>query len=78
MRHFLGKNGEEPKVAFENIDATELYPCVMFYSTNPGEKVKITDMKVHGTQRDVLPGEPNLAPLHAVLAEAYIGNCYLF
>lgn len=34
-------------------------------------------MKVHGTQRDVLPGEPNLAPLHAVLAEAYIGNYYL-
>lgn len=64
-------------MAFENIDATELYPCVMFYSTNPGEKVKITDMKVHGTQRDVLPGEPNLAPLHAVLAEAYIGNYYL-
>lgn len=43
----FGKNGEEPKVAFENIDATELFPCVMFYSTNPGEKVKITDMKVN-------------------------------
>lgn len=42
----FGKNGEEPVVAFENIDATELYPCVMFYSTNPGEKVKITDMQV--------------------------------
>ncbi|KAJ8960520.1 hypothetical protein NQ318_013805 [Aromia moschata] len=68
----FGKNGEEPRVAFENIEAAELYPCVMFYSTNPGEKVKITDMKVHGTQRDLLPGEPNLAPLHAVLAEAYV------
>ncbi|CAH1979985.1 unnamed protein product [Acanthoscelides obtectus] len=66
------KNGEEPRVAFENIDAPELYPCVMFYSTNPGEKVKITDMKVHGTQRDLLPGEPNLAPLYAVLTESYI------
>lgn len=42
----FGKNGEEPKVAFEDIDATELYPCVMFYSTKPGEKVKITDMQV--------------------------------
>lgn len=42
----FGKNGEEPRVAFENIDATELYPCIMFYSTNPGEKVKITDMQV--------------------------------
>ncbi|XP_030752542.1 probable E3 ubiquitin-protein ligase HERC1 [Sitophilus oryzae] len=69
----FGKNGEEPKIAFENVEGMELFPCVMFYSTNPGEKVKITDMKVHGTQRDVLPGEPNLAPLHAVLAEAYIG-----
>ncbi|XP_018567016.1 probable E3 ubiquitin-protein ligase HERC1 [Anoplophora glabripennis] len=68
----FGKNGEEPRVAFENIEASELYPCVMFYSTNPGEKVKITDMKVHGTQKDLLPGEPELAPLHAVLSEAYI------
>lgn len=42
----FGKNGEEPKVAFEDIDAAELYPCVMFYSTKPGEKVKITDMQV--------------------------------
>lgn len=42
----FGKNGEEPRVAFDNVDAPELYPCVMFYSTSPGEKVKITDMKV--------------------------------
>lgn len=42
----FGKNGEEPEVAFENIDAEEVYPCVMFYSTNAGEKVKITDMQV--------------------------------
>ncbi|KAG5885881.1 hypothetical protein JTB14_019144 [Gonioctena quinquepunctata] len=68
----FGKNGEEPRVAFENIDATELYPCVMFYSTNPGEKVKITDMKVHGTQRDLLPGEPKLAPFYTVLIESYV------
>lgn len=31
---------QEPKLAFEDVDATELYPCVMFYSSNPGEKVK--------------------------------------
>ncbi|XP_074033510.1 probable E3 ubiquitin-protein ligase HERC1 isoform X2 [Leptinotarsa decemlineata] len=68
----FGKNGEEPRVAFENIEPVDLYPCVMFYSTNPGEKVKITDMKVHGTQRDLLPGEPNLAPLYAVLTESYV------
>lgn len=32
--------GQEPKLAFEDVDATELYPCVMFYSSNPGEKVR--------------------------------------
>ncbi|XP_045467504.1 probable E3 ubiquitin-protein ligase HERC1 isoform X2 [Harmonia axyridis] len=68
----FGKNGEEPRVAFEGIDATELYPCVMFYSTNPGEKIKITDMKVHGAQRELQPGEPNLAPLGAVLSESFL------
>ena len=30
---------QEPRVVFEEIDATELYPCVTFYSSNPGEKV---------------------------------------
>ncbi|KAK4883685.1 hypothetical protein RN001_007004 [Aquatica leii] len=71
----FGKNGEEPKVAFENVEASELYPCVMFYSTKPGEKVKMTDMRklqVHDSYRDLLPGEPSFAPLSAVLAEASI------
>ena len=31
---------QEPKLAFEDVDAIELYPCVMFYSSNPGEKVR--------------------------------------
>ncbi|XP_029599121.1 probable E3 ubiquitin-protein ligase HERC1, partial [Salmo trutta] len=44
----FGKNGEEPKLAFEDVDATELFPCVMFYSSNPGEKVKICDMQMRG------------------------------
>jgi E3 ubiquitin-protein ligase HERC1 len=35
----FGKNGEEPRLAFEDIDSMELYPCVMFYSNSPGEKV---------------------------------------
>ncbi|XP_069694063.1 probable E3 ubiquitin-protein ligase HERC1 isoform X1 [Periplaneta americana] len=68
----FGKNGDEPRLAFEDVDAAELYPCVMFYSTNPGEKVKMTDMQVRGTPRDMLPGDPHCAPLPAVLAEAYI------
>lgn len=32
----FGKNGEEPVLAFQDVDAPELYPCVLFYSTNPG------------------------------------------
>ena len=35
----FGKNGEEPILAFHDVDAAELFPCVLFYSTNPGEKV---------------------------------------
>ncbi|KAK7862054.1 hypothetical protein R5R35_011478 [Gryllus longicercus] len=68
----FGKNGEEPHLAFEDVDGTELFPCVMFYSTNPGEKVKMTDMQVRGTPRDMLPGDPHCAPQAAVLAEAHI------
>ncbi|KAF5301595.1 hypothetical protein FQR65_LT08900 [Abscondita terminalis] len=68
----FGKNGEEPRVAFENVEASELYPCVVFYSTKPGEKVKMTDMRVHDLYRDLLPGEPNFAPLPAVLVEATV------
>ena len=37
----FGKNGEEPRLAFEDIDSMELYPCVMFYSNSPGEKVRL-------------------------------------
>uniref|UniRef100_A0A4W2I6J6 HECT and RLD domain containing E3 ubiquitin protein ligase family member 1 n=1 Tax=Bos indicus x Bos taurus TaxID=30522 RepID=A0A4W2I6J6_BOBOX len=68
----FGKNGEEPKLAFEDVDAAELYPCVMFYSSNPGEKVKICDMQMRGTPRDLLPGDPICSPVAAVLAEATI------
>ncbi|CAH1796720.1 unnamed protein product [Owenia fusiformis] len=68
----FGKNGEEPKVAFEDVDATELYPCVMFYSSNPGEKVKITDMQVKGISRDLLPGDPLLAPSSTVMVESFV------
>lgn len=68
----FGKNGEEPRLAFENVEAGELYPCVMFYSTNPGEKVKMVDMQVRGSPRDLHPGDPLCAPQAAVLAEAHV------
>lgn len=32
-------SSQEPKLAFEGVIASELYPCVLFYSSNPGEKV---------------------------------------
>ncbi|XP_077870271.1 putative E3 ubiquitin-protein ligase HERC1 [Saccoglossus kowalevskii] len=68
----FGKNGDEPRLAFEDVDVTELYPVVMFYSSNPGEKVKICDMQVRGAPRDLLPGDPLCAPLSAVIAEANV------
>ncbi|KAF0297934.1 putative E3 ubiquitin-protein ligase HERC1 [Amphibalanus amphitrite] len=68
----FGKNGEQPRVVFEELDAAELYPCVMFYSTNPGEKVKLTDMQLRGSPREMLAGEPLCAPAAAVLLEAHI------
>jgi E3 ubiquitin-protein ligase HERC1 len=49
----FGKNGYEPRLAFEDVDAAELYPCVMFYSTNPGEKVSssiLFFLNVHVTE----------------------------
>lgn len=36
----FGKNGEEPRVAFDELPNDMLYPCVLFYSLSPGEKVK--------------------------------------
>ncbi|XP_064816998.1 probable E3 ubiquitin-protein ligase HERC1 [Oncorhynchus masou masou] len=42
----------------------------MFYSSNPGEKVKICDMQMRGTPRDLLPGDPICSPMATVLAEA--------
>uniref|UniRef100_A0A0L8HTX3 HECT-type E3 ubiquitin transferase n=1 Tax=Octopus bimaculoides TaxID=37653 RepID=A0A0L8HTX3_OCTBM len=68
----FGKNGEKLKLAFDDIDATELYPCVMFYSCNPGEKVKITDMQVQGSPCDLLPGDPLCAPATTTMVEAAI------
>ncbi|XP_050402259.2 probable E3 ubiquitin-protein ligase HERC1 [Patella vulgata] len=68
----FAKNGEEPRVAFEDVDATELYPCVTFYSSNPGEKVKITDMQLRDNPRDLLPGDPHCANAVSVIVESNI------
>ncbi|KAL3866609.1 hypothetical protein ACJMK2_043893 [Sinanodonta woodiana] len=68
----LGKNGEDPRIVFENVDAKELYPCVMFYSSTPGEKVKITDMHIISSEKELLPGDPQCAPMTSVMVEAVI------
>ncbi|XP_052792637.1 probable E3 ubiquitin-protein ligase HERC1 isoform X2 [Mya arenaria] len=68
----FGKNGEEPKLAFEDIEATELYPCVTFYSSNPGEKIKIVDMQIQAVNKELLPGEPLCAPPSTVVSEAMV------
>ncbi|XP_059169765.1 probable E3 ubiquitin-protein ligase HERC1 isoform X3 [Physella acuta] len=68
----FAKNAEEPRLAFEDVDATELYPCVTFYSSSPGEKVKITDMHLRESPRELLAGSPMCAPSVAVMTESMI------
>ncbi|XP_073791889.1 probable E3 ubiquitin-protein ligase HERC1 isoform X5 [Danio rerio] len=68
----FAKNNREPKLAFEGVDATELYPCVLFYSSNPGEKVALCDLQMRGMPSDLLPGEPLCSPRATVLLESTI------
>ncbi|XP_021370838.1 probable E3 ubiquitin-protein ligase HERC1 isoform X1 [Mizuhopecten yessoensis] len=68
----FGKNGEDVKLAFEDIEASELYPCVMFYSNNPTEKVKMTDMQLCESTTDLLPGDPLCSPESVVMVEANV------
>ncbi|BFZ01051.1 hypothetical protein BsWGS_04090 [Bradybaena similaris] len=68
----FAKNAEEPRLAFEDVDGTELYPCVTFYSSSPGEKVKITDMHLRESPRELMAGSPVCAPSVAVMAESMI------
>ncbi|XP_076139905.1 putative E3 ubiquitin-protein ligase HERC1 isoform X8 [Alosa pseudoharengus] len=68
----FAKNNKEPKLAFEGVDATELYPCVLFYSSNPGEKVALCDLQMRGMPSDLLAGEPLCSPRATVLLEATV------
>ncbi|XP_019899964.2 probable E3 ubiquitin-protein ligase HERC1 isoform X1 [Esox lucius] len=68
----FAKNNKEPKLAFEGVDATEVYPCVLFYSSNPGEKVTLCDLQMRGMPSDLLPGEPMCSPRTTVLIEATV------
>ncbi|PVD19395.1 hypothetical protein C0Q70_19883 [Pomacea canaliculata] len=69
----FAKNFQEPQLAFEDLEPGELFPVVTFYSSSPGEKVKISDMQVRMTPRQLLAGDPVCAPATAVVAEAMIG-----
>ncbi|XP_029920656.1 probable E3 ubiquitin-protein ligase HERC1 isoform X2 [Myripristis murdjan] len=68
----FAKNDKEPKLAFEGVVATELYPCVLFYSSNPGEKVALCDLQMRGMPSDLLPGEPLCSPRTTVVLEACV------
>ncbi|KAM9735317.1 putative E3 ubiquitin-protein ligase HERC1 isoform 5-T6 [Menidia menidia] len=68
----FGKNDKEPKLAFEGVVASELYPCVLFYSSNPGEKVALRDLQIRGMPSNLLPGEPLCSPRTTVLLESTI------
>uniref|UniRef100_A0A4W6C7G9 HECT-type E3 ubiquitin transferase n=1 Tax=Lates calcarifer TaxID=8187 RepID=A0A4W6C7G9_LATCA len=65
----FAKNDKEPKLAFEGVVASELYPCVLFYSSNPGEKVALRDLQMRGMPSNLLPGEPLCSPRMTVLLE---------
>ncbi|XP_049459513.1 probable E3 ubiquitin-protein ligase HERC1 isoform X5 [Epinephelus fuscoguttatus] len=68
----FAKNDKEPKLAFEGVVATELYPCVLFYSSNPGEKVTLRDLQMRGMPSNLLPGEPLCSPRTTVLLESTV------
>ncbi|KAI3361765.1 hypothetical protein L3Q82_002108 [Scortum barcoo] len=68
----FAKNDKEPKLAFEGVVASELYPCVLFYSSNPGEKVALRDLQMRGMPSNLLPGEPLCSPRITVLLESTV------
>ncbi|CAJ1070719.1 probable E3 ubiquitin-protein ligase HERC1 isoform X5 [Xyrichtys novacula] len=68
----FAKNDKEPKLAFEGVVASELYPCVLFYSSNPGEKVALRDLQMRGMPSNLLPGEPLCSPRATVLLESTV------
>ncbi|XP_074547318.1 putative E3 ubiquitin-protein ligase HERC1 isoform X2 [Halichoeres trimaculatus] len=68
----FAKNDKEPKLAFESVVASELYPCVLFYSSNPGEKVALRDLQMRGMPSNLLPGDPFCSPRATVLLESTV------
>lgn len=68
----FSKNGSEAQVAFENIGEQPLYPCVLFYSMNAAEVIRISSVTVRRNPTTLHDGSPSCAPIHAIIAEHVI------
>ena len=69
----FGKNGSPLIVAFDGLPTTvELFPIVVFYTANHGEKVQIYDLVRLPAEQTLLCGEPFCAPPAETLAQAYV------
>ncbi|XP_076815895.1 putative E3 ubiquitin-protein ligase HERC1 isoform X3 [Clavelina lepadiformis] len=66
-------NNDPLEVAFRDLDASRpLYPCVMYYSSNSGEQVKITNFQSLGSGQDLAVGDPICSTEHGTIAQACI------
>nr|XP_026694983.1 probable E3 ubiquitin-protein ligase HERC1 isoform X2 [Ciona intestinalis] len=69
----FGINGETPEVAFRDLDSNAtLFPCVMFYSSNFGEEVKISDFQHIGSGQNLSVGDPICSTMHGTISETCI------
>ena len=70
---WFGKNNAPLILAFDNLPInTELYPVVVFYTSNHGEKVQIFDLIKVPKDASLLCGEPFCAPPNDTLAEGIL------
>lgn len=69
----FAKNTAPLILAFDNMpNNIELYPVVVFYTSNHGEKVQIFDLCKVPKDLPLLCGEPICAPPNETLAQSYI------
>eukprot|EP00094_Tigriopus_californicus_P005559 TCALIF_05356-PA protein Name:"Similar to HERC1 Probable E3 ubiquitin-protein ligase HERC1 (Homo sapiens)" AED:0.03 eAED:0.03 QI:0/0.90/0.58/1/0.81/0.83/12/0/1884 len=69
----FGKNKQPPQLAFSNLPmGVELYPCVVFYSLNPGERVQINELTRSVKSFDMVSGKPFCSPDSETLAQGII------
>ena len=69
----FAKNSGEMIVAFNNMPTNvELFPVVVFYSHNPGEKVQIDDMRRKTKSKSLGSAEPLCTPSQETLSQTVI------